>query len=250
MSIDKSLEYIGKRFNTNRCGVVEVVDYLDYKNILVKFNDGTLKYVRSGDLKNGEVRNPNHPNLLSVGFEGVGKHQLNSDVGVIWKAMITRCYSEYYQNRKPTYVGCKVDEHWFNFQNFAAWCESREDYKKGFQLDKDLLVLGNKEYSQTTCCFLPREINSAINTLKPKRGSQLPLGVVVASNGKYRGQCCVNGVQEFSDVVMSQTEAFLWYKRKKEGFVKELANKWRYSIDEKAYNALYKFEVGFEGRVR
>lgn len=250
MSIDRSLEYIGKKFNTNRCGVVEVVDYVNYKNILVRFTDGTLKYVRSGDLKNGEVRNPNHPNLLSVGFEGVGKYKVKSDVGLIWKSMITRCYSAYYQEGKPTYIGCKVDDEWFNFQNFASWCESREDYKKGFHLDKDLLVLGNKEYSKTNCCFLPSEINSAITTNKPKRNSPLPLGVVVTNSGRYRGQCCVNGVQEFSDATTNQEDAFLWYKSKKEGFVKELADKWKHMIDVRAYEALYKFEVGFEGRVR
>ena len=65
-----------------------------------------------------------------------------------------------------SYKGVEVCEEWYNFQNFAEWCETQKflnakDVKgKSYQLDKDILVKGNKIYSPDTCCFVPPEINS------------------------------------------------------------------------------------------
>lgn len=87
---------------------------------------------------------------------------------VVWSDMLMRCYSEKYQRKSPTYVGCTVCEEWLIFSNFKAWME-KQDWE-GKVLDKDLLVEGNKIYSPSTCKFLPNEINQflcAVNVLKP-----------------------------------------------------------------------------------
>lgn len=34
--------------------------------------------------------------------------------------------------------------------------------EEGWELDKDLLLKGNKVYCASMCCFLPKEINSAL----------------------------------------------------------------------------------------
>ena len=74
-----------------------------------------------------------------------------------WKAMLDRCYSNKLQEQQPTYIGCSVAEEWKTFSNFRAWM-AKQDFE-GMQLDKDLLIEGNKVYSPETCVFVTREVN-------------------------------------------------------------------------------------------
>ena len=65
------------------------------------------------------------------------------------------------QSKKPAYIG--TTNGFGDFQSFANWSVQQVGYGvPGYQLDKDLLVKGNKVYSPENCCFLPGEINSAI----------------------------------------------------------------------------------------
>ena len=216
-------KYVGSRYETNRCGIVEVIDYVDSKNLLVRFDDGSTKYVRAGDLLNGEVRNINSPVVCGVGYEGVGEYSLSGDFARKWKSMISRCYSENYLKNKPTYRGCTVEKTWQNFQNFAKWCDE-------------------------SCLFLPREINVAIAITKSAKISTLPVGVTLSSGNFFKGQCCVGGKQIYSKF-KTPNEAFEWYKKVKEGNIKNLADSWKDRIDARAYNALINFEIGVHGRV-
>ncbi|WP_423172691.1 hypothetical protein, partial [Stenotrophomonas sp. CASM112] len=44
---------------------------------------------------------------------------------------------------------------------------------KGFELDKDLLIKGNKVYSENTCIFIPAEINLLLIKREASRGEHL-----------------------------------------------------------------------------
>lgn len=72
-----------------------------------------------------------------------------------WQSMLVRAYSKSYHKRRPTYIGCSVSEEWKTFSNFKSWMEGQ--VWEGKQLDKDLLVEGNKVYSEETC-VLCREL--------------------------------------------------------------------------------------------
>ena len=79
--------------------------------------------------------------------------------------MFVRCYDDKYQLRQPTYIGCSVSEDFCNFQNFAEWYSHyKYECKYPLEIDKDLLYEGNKIYSPKTCCLLPKEINSTLNS--------------------------------------------------------------------------------------
>lgn len=91
-----------------------------------------------------------------------------------WRAMIKRCYMISYHIRNPTYKGCSVCEEWLTFSNFKAWMELQQ--WEGNELDKDLLVKGNKQYSPSTCLFIPNFINNFI-CLKGRMRGKHPLGV-------------------------------------------------------------------------
>lgn len=79
----------------------------------------------------------------------------------IWTDMLRRCYSEFELNRHPTYKGCEASDNFKRFSGFLSWAENQIGFcKDGWQLDKDIIIKGNKIYSEETCCFVPPEINS------------------------------------------------------------------------------------------
>ena len=101
----------------------------------------------------------------------------------LWKDMLERCFSEKCQTRQPTYIGCNVSDNFLNYSYFYDWCQEQIGFgkvdEKGryWQLDKDLLFVGNKTYSETTCVFVPKEINVFFVDSGASRGNY-PLGVI------------------------------------------------------------------------
>lgn len=95
-----------------------------------------------------------------------------------WKSMLERCYSNSYQNKFPSYVGCVVCEEWLTFSNFKSWME-KQDWQ-GKQLDKDLLGDG-KIYSPDVCCFISDDLNKFL-TFRKSSNKGLPSGVSKIGN--------------------------------------------------------------------
>lgn len=104
-----------------------------------------------------------------------------------WTDMLSRCYSASYHLRRPTYIGCSVCDDWLLFSNFRAWMDSQE--WQGKELDKDILVKGNKVYSPETCVFVSQQVND-FTIEKPNKTSELPTGVSLCKNsGKFQAKC-------------------------------------------------------------
>lgn len=61
-----------------------------------------------------------------------------------WNNMLNRCYSEKYQAKNPTYRGCTVCNEWLSLSTFKEWFDA--NYRTGMELDKDILVKGNRVY--------------------------------------------------------------------------------------------------------
>lgn len=158
-----------------------------------------------------------------------------------WKSMLNRCYSVYYHKNKPTYIDCKVCDEWHIFSNFKKWFDA--NYIEGCHLDKDILVKGNKLYSPDTCCFIPAQINSLFTKRNKDRGT-LPIGVAL-HDSKYQAHFCGRGKLNHLGTFDTPEEAFYAYKKAKEQYIKELAEKYfqEGKITEKVYNALMKYEV-------
>lgn len=91
-----------------------------------------------------------------------------------WHCMLNRCYNELTLAKRPTYKDCTVCEEWLTFSNFKRWM-AHQDWK-GKDLDKDLLVTGNKVYSPETCVFVDRVVNNFLTDSAAARGN-FPLGV-------------------------------------------------------------------------
>lgn len=88
-----------------------------------------------------------------------------------WENMLMRCYSAKYQERHPTYAGCTVSENWLTFSNFKVWMEKQDWQSK--QLDKDILIEGNKIYSPETCVFVTQMVNKFTTDRGLDRGEWL-----------------------------------------------------------------------------
>jgi len=106
-----------------------------------------------------------------------------------WHSMIGRCYSKKIQEVRPAYKDCTVAPEWHSFMNFKRWMVS-QDYK-GKHLDKDILVIGNKQYAPDRCAFVSSQINTLMNDNAAIRG-KFPQGVCF-SLGKYQAQLSIKG---------------------------------------------------------
>lgn len=165
----------------------------------------------------------------------------------LWQAMMSRCFSEYTKRVRPTYEGVTCQESWKTFSLFIKDVSSMKGFDKmltdGWVLDKDILVKGNKIYSEETCCFVPKEINGCFTLRKLHRGDY-PVGVRKCSrSGKYVARCGYDGRRRNLGYFTNVMEAFLAYKDCKEKEVKRLADKYKGLIDDSVYEALYNYEV-------
>lgn len=241
MKIDRT----GEVYTFEDGSFMQIIEYFSAKNITIRFNDGTImnnvKYYRFSD---GAIKNSNIPNVYGVGFIGYGDYvsEKNGKLNIIyskWNKMMQRCYCEKYHILKPTYKDCSVHPNWHNFQNFAKWADGK--YKKGYELDKDILVKGNKVYSAETCCFVPREINALLAYDKNKNRN-LPIGVYPYRD-KYKSCININGVVKVLGYFFSAQDAFYAYKKAKELRIKQIANNFKNEITKECYYSLVNWEI-------
>lgn len=91
-----------------------------------------------------------------------------------WRGMLRRIYSKSHQENNPTYIGCSVALEWLYFSTFERWMLEQDH--EGKALDKDLLLPGNKLYSEHTCVFVSPALNALLTDSRAARGL-FPLGV-------------------------------------------------------------------------
>lgn len=106
-----------------------------------------------------------------------------------------------------------------DYQKFANWCNKQygymnKDCDRFWSIDKDIIIPGNKIYSESSCLFVPNFVNSFFSY--PKNGC-LPIGVYLDS-GKYKATCCdLTGKQVTLGRYLDKMEAHsAWQKFKLE----------------------------------
>lgn len=239
----------GSQFSTKKSGVCTVIEYIDSRNIVVEFQDGYRKVCQANSLKKGNIKNPYYPSVQGVGFLGEGPYITSKDKvltqeSITWRGMLQRCYDTKFLLKHPTYEGNYTSTHFNNFQNFAHWCQSSVGFNnKSWCLDKDIILRGNKEYSQDSCAFVPHEINNLLISSKICRG-EMPIGVSYHKDKRmYSASCHRNGKQVEIGMYLDPLEAFESYKAFKESNIKAVANKWRGQVDDRVYESLMQWEV-------
>lgn len=176
--------------------------------------------------------------------DGVRKPRINCKSFSQWNDMIRRATNEDFKNRSLTYKDCSISENFKDFNYFHDWCLQQVGYNEnGYELDKDVLIKGNKKYSENSCCFVPKEINMQFVKSDTIRGDY-PIGVTkVKSTGKYITQVKRKRLGKYYSISGTIEEAFIKYKKAKEDYIKYLADVYKDNLDEKVYNALYAYEV-------
>ncbi|QGU14732.1 hypothetical protein GNG27_08700 [Leclercia sp. 119287] len=106
--------------------------------------------------------------------------------GKNWYSVITRAYSEMFKSRQPTYENVTVHPDWLTGSNFKN-SNIHDHYVPGYCLDKDILVPGNKEYSEAACRYVPQYVNNLLLDRGNDRGL-LPVGVTRHGKG-FQAHC-------------------------------------------------------------
>lgn len=241
----------GKIYDTKQSGKIQIILYGGSRDVQARFLDtGYVVKTQLSSLLKGEPRDPNIKSKNGVGFIGEGPYKSrscnkNTPEYDKWHKMFDRCYNKDIQETLPTYSDCSVEDQWHNFQEFAEWCQWQVgfmelDSRGAWQLDKDLMVKGNKIYGPEYCVFVPQEINTVLIKKEAARGN-LPIGVQYStSRERYKAVgSCIGYLGTYS----TPEEAFTVYKTAKELHLKLLADKYKNSVDPRVYHALVNYQV-------
>lgn len=225
---------------------MKIIAYRRSEDIDVEFQDSykVVKNTTYVNFKRGQVKNPYDKIACGIGYVGEGKYLTKENgrstkIYSCWVHMLERCYYEKNKNLHQSYYGtCSVCDEWLNFQVFAKWYEDNfYEIRERLDLDKDILIPGNKIYSPNTCLLVPQRINELF-TYKLKSNG-LPVGISRTISGQYLAK--YNGEQ--LGIYNTLEEAYEKYAIKKEEVIKQIAKQYQHMIPEKLYNALLNYKV-------
>ena len=251
---DISKDCVGKVCKSKSSGDFKILKYNNARNVEIQFSQtGYETTVQLTNIKSGIIKDPYSPSVYGVGVFGTKYPSTVNGVRTkeyaLWMDMLRRCYSDAYKKKNQTYIDCEVSNKFKSYEYFYEWCNKQIGFSvdgngNQFQLDKDLLIKANKVYSESTCVFLPKEINSVLTKCTASRGEHL-IGVCWHNTNKaFVARVHKNkGKPEHLGLFNTEIEAFNAYKQAKEAYLKELANKWKGQIDERAYEALMNYQV-------
>jgi hypothetical protein len=248
---EQALERVGE-MRINTLGSLMIIDaYYSSSEVYVRFPQGNLVKCTYQQFSLGSVKNHYDKSVYGIGYLGEGQYKTKDENGLTdqyksWMSMLMRCYSSKFHEKQPSYIGCTVDERWHNFQVFAKWYDENYYSVEGqrMDLDKDILVKGNKVYSPETCVFTPHFINKLFLKRSNHRGS-LPIGVKKTSFGKkFEAQARKNdGTRGYIGCFNTPEEAFEAYKEHKEQIIRDIAEDYKDRIPSSLYNALITYKV-------
>ena len=226
--------------NMMSCGMkAEIIAYRNKDNIDIKFEDGNIvRNVRYKHFLSGLIKNPFIPIIFGRGYIGETKY-INEKIYNAWHNMMRRCYDEEFHKKQPTYKDCKVCEEWHNYGNFQKWwneCYYELENEK-VELDKDILIKGNKIYSPNTCVFVPSYINKLF--VGRKKDNSLPRGIYYDKKiNKYISQIVIRGKKYNLGRYNTIVEAERVYNNARFKAIKDIAEEYKDKIPDKLYNRL------------
>lgn len=141
----------------------------------------------------------------------------------VWVNMMERCHNRKFKQKRPSYEDVVCCDDWLYASKFKVWM-GEQDWG-GRQLDKDIIVTGNKMYSPETCAFVSPITNSFVLDCKSSRGKWL-LGVYWnKAKRKFKAQCCnpFTKKNEHLGYFDNETEAHEAWRKRKHGLAQLVA---------------------------
>ena len=176
-----------------------------------------------------------HRGLCGIGYSGMKMNtEMRHSVSYYkWKNMVQRCYDKkVHKKYKPEYKDKSVCEEWLNYSNFKIWFDEHFVPSKNNQidLDKDLLVQGNKIYSPETCVFLLHYQNTMFERSAKDKIYEKEDGTFVIGGGKKKTYATL---KEAEDIVCERNQ----------NRIESVAEKCKGSIPMCAYEAMLNWDV-------
>jgi hypothetical protein len=176
---------VGSILNTKN-GDVEVVRYVNKDKVFFKFiNSGFETSSKSQAIREGRVTDRLSKTVLGIATIGDGpyKNTINYKTTPAYKCWIGIIYRCYYEKCSSFHRyggrGVFVCEEWLNFQTFAGWYEKNKPCDSvNWEIDKDIKVKGNLEYSPDKCIFVSPQQNTE-NAIAKTFKMKSPSGKVV-----------------------------------------------------------------------
>lgn len=234
----------------NKNGIPMVIkEYTNKRNVIVEFpSTGEIVRCEYSQFAKGSIKSHFSPSVYGVGIVGLETTKINGKIVKsykTWSSLLERCYANK-PNRNKTYVNCTVADEWVYYSNFKKWFDENyyEIDNEKMELDKDILVKGNKIYSPEACVFVPHSINTLFIKSNTTRG-KYPIGVnYKKSINKYQARYSdINKKSVYLGCFETVIDAFYAYKIAKENYIKEVADKYKNYIPNKLYEAMYNYQI-------
>lgn len=166
--------------------------------------------------------------------------ELNKKAKSVWDGMKHRC-----KIGKPPYENCEVCEEWKIFENFKKWYTEHYYEVAGcdMEIDKDILVSGNRIYSPETCLIVPQRINELFRTFSNKYN--LPTGITLLKNDVKKGRYKVSYDGNFIGYFKTIRDACMAYEYTKKGAINEVAKMYKKELPDYIFQILINWQPEF-----
>lgn len=252
----KKDDRVGETNYNNQGCLMKIIKYIDYRNVIVQFQDEHKfeAHTRYDHFISGVVKNPYFPFIYDVGMIGVKyPAKINQKITKeydTWRSMLRRCFDKSFKERCPAYKDVTCCNEWLCFENFYEWLHKQENFdkwsnEKGWNVDKDILVKGNKIYSPETCSLVPDYVNNLFSKGGNDNKCGLPIGVHMHGNSFQSACCDLYDKRKHLGTYSTPEEAFLAYKQHKENLIKQVGQE-EYNnknITKKCYEAMMNYIV-------
>lgn len=167
----------------------------------------------------------------------------NTKKHIKYNNMKNRC-GVYYQLQNPRYEGTYMCSEWAKnkYDTFFVWLDNNYyeiDSEVQMDIDKDIILYGNKQYHPNLCLVVPHSINTFYETLEVGK-TNIKYN---SKTKKYRVVVKDKDNNIVSENIDTYNEALDIYCDIKQGILYNKAKALKNAVPEKVYNALMNTDI-------